>query len=51
MITTYLDIKEKMINYIFDNLLVEIQMSHEKLVRCKIRKKEKKDYDVGKKMR
>ena len=28
-----------MINYIFDKLLVKIQLSHEKLVRCEARKK------------
>ena len=37
-----------MINYIFDKLLVEIQTSHEKLVKCN--KKEKKpNYDIEKK--
>ena len=37
-----------MINYIFDKLLVEIQTSHEKLVKCN--KKEKKiKYDIKKK--
>ena len=39
-----------MINYIFDKLLVEIQTSHEKLVKCN--KKEKKtNYDIEKKKR
>ena len=28
-----------MINYIFDKLLVKIQMSHVKLIKCKTRKK------------
>ena len=37
-----------MINYIFDKLLVEIQTSHEKLVKCN--KKEKQtNYDIEKK--
>ena len=30
-----------MINHIFDKFLVKIQMSHEKLVTCKTRKKKK----------
>ena len=34
--------KIKMNNYIFDKLLVEIQISHEELVRYKTRKKEKR---------
>ena len=38
MIATYLDIK-KMIKHIFDKFLVKIQMSHEKLVTYKTRKK------------
>ena len=38
-----------MINYIFDKLLVEIQTSHEKLVKCN--KKEKKNMISRKKMK
>ena len=34
MIATYLDVS-KLINYISDRLLVEIQMSHVRPVRCK----------------
>ena len=47
---TYLDIKEKMINYIFDKLLFEFKMSHEKLVKIED-KKEKKIMMSRKKMR
>ena len=36
-----------MINYIFDKLLVEIQTSHEKLVKCN--KKEKKQIMISRK--
>ena len=48
MIATYVVIKIKMIYYIFHKLLVEIQTSPEKLVKCKTRRK-KKDHDVKKK--
>ena len=36
-----------MMNYIFDKLLVEIQTSHEKLVKCN--KKEKKQIMISRK--
>ena len=45
MVDTYVDVN-KLINYIYDRLLVEIKMGHEELMRCKTinNNKEKKIY-------
>ena len=46
MIATYLDVS-KLINYIFDRLLVEIQMGY--VVRCKTIERNECLYDEGEK--